>query len=443
MEKDYSLDSKTSHPTPKGCGFSRINKTLIFLMIITFGSIIWIDRYLVFNNLISTGHSTIGLWYGDFGGLYSATSHYINTGKIYGFSQIAYAYPPLSIIVFSPFAFLNQDTALIAKIIIDIICYGITIFFILKILKKYNVKLSKVQSSALFLSMLLFYPVSVSFAAGTISAQVLILTTISYYYLFIKKNTTISSLSICLASIIKIIPFDLILLNKQLRIKTSLLFLSSFVVSILLMGLKTHIDWIKYLAVTQRIDLVGEGITTVIVRNPIHSYEANTSISLTIYKFIGFIGQPISINTIAIILAILKITVIIYFIWFIHKTYKCNYSKETDILYFSLLIILPLILSNTTWIYYWVFMITPIILWLFVLNLTKYDKMLLFVSLILMTTQSPICYIADTIGGTIKSLIYIIPPITLSSILTLVFILNKIKTTTSKSNYYENKICQK
>jgi len=404
-------------------------KTLLFITMILSGLIIWSHRLLVYLDLTNINKTTFG-YFGDFDYLYFVSTHFLSTGKIY---DTVYAYPPPSILIILPLSAFSYDTALILKILSDVFCYIITTYYIFEILKGYNIQVLNLQKIAIFTSIILFYPITVSFMSGAINAQILTLTTISYYYLFIQKRITTTSTIIAIASVFKLIPFALILLNKKLRIKTIIIITSSLISSILILGINEHINWINNFIRTQKL----YELSFADFLNPIYSNGFNTSISLSIYKIIGFIHQPISNTDISIILSIIKFIIIIHFIWFINKTYKYNISKEQDILYFSLLIILPLLLSNTTWVYYWTFLAMCMILWIYVLNLTKHDKIILFVSVFLISTQGILNVIADMIGGTIKILAYIFPPITIASILMFAFIWNKIKvinTTTTKSD---------
>lgn len=382
-------------------------KKQLFLIIVVVGIIVWVNRFLNPNSVLITNDRALS--FGDFGTYYNSIVSLVNGGSIYDFG---YVYSPLSIIMFIPFGFLSFKNAIILKSVFDIVCYGITTHFIIKILDGYGINIQRTEKLLLFISIILFYPVSVSFISGTVSAQILLLTTMFYYFLYIKRDTTISSILVVIATVIKIIPFDLILLNKEMRKKSIYSIVIAVLLSLLIFGIAVHLDWFRNLANTQSANLIMADT----------SYDINVSISSMILKCMAFFN---SIN-IPPILIVFKLLITLYMVWFINKKYVFNSSKEEDILYFSLLIILPLVLSSTVWVYYLVFLITPIILWIYVLKFTFIDKVIIWCALVLIEIQPIITNIADSIGGIMKNIVYIIQPSTFSLIFLFMFIFFKI-----------------
>jgi len=393
-------------------------RTLLFLTVILPGLIVWTHRFLVHFKII---HTTNWLeYFGDFGTLYITAVNFISNGTVYGHG---YAYLAPSVLLLLPLAAFSYENALIFKTLVDVACYAITIYLVSKIIKSYtNTTISKLQQFILFITTLISYPVAVSFAAGAVNAQVLVLLTITYYYLFVRKNITTASIVLSTLTVLKIIPFALVLLNKKLRIKTTILVISSCIIAIYFIGIEQHMIWLKYLYVTQEIPA---GLPTDFLN--LQTSIINTSIVYSIYKIISYMNYPISIFNAALILIILKIAIIMYITWFIYKTYTYNTSNEKDVLYFSLLVLMPLLLSNTVWIYYFPFLYTSIILWVYTFNLSKQDKIMLFTIVFLLSTHGVIGEIANISGGIIKTFVYIVTPITIASILMFVFIWNRIK----------------
>jgi len=106
--------------------------------------------------------------------------------KIYG--NTGFYYPPLSLLLFLPLAYLSFEQACFIIAISNIFLLILTTLLMSKILQYYNILLSKTELLFVFVAIFLFYPVSTSFTAGQINILIIFLITLFYYYIFIKEE---------------------------------------------------------------------------------------------------------------------------------------------------------------------------------------------------------------------------------------------------------------
>ena len=159
-------------------------KQIIFLIIISTGSILWFFRVLIPLGFFHNIYSGV-VWWPDFMAYHDGASSFLSGMPVY---DTGYIYFPLSLLIFLPFAYFSLYQAYFLFTVINVLLVIATTLAISKILTSYEISLSRFQILLLFLAILLAYPVSISITHGQINILILYLTTLFYYYLFINKN---------------------------------------------------------------------------------------------------------------------------------------------------------------------------------------------------------------------------------------------------------------
>lgn len=368
----------------------------------------------------------------DFSVYYNAAKAFLNNVDVYPH----YLYPPLSIIFIIPFAYLHFDQAFLLMCLLNLLALFAISFLILKILYHYNISLSFWEKSLLPFAIFAFFPVTNSFYGGQINIIILLLVTL-FYYFFIKNRNLYANLSLSLATIIKVWPLILIIFyllkGKKKFAATFLSMLSiSFIISILLFGIHSHIRFIETLMKFQR------GSTT-------YPY-LSLSLSSMFLRFFEFFNIPYQ-DAFSIIFTIFKIILIIMILYYLHViSFDGKYytSNDWEILVFSLMITLTLVFSNMTWYYYGTFLVLPYILCIYVLNLNGVEKILISASIILFSlyplfTPSGVNLVLTMFGlGNFKlyyTYVYTLSPLVYGPLLFLGFILYKLSRSRKEKDY--------
>jgi len=199
------------------------------------------------------------------------------------------------------------------------------------------------------------------------------------------------------------------------------------IASIFLFGFSLHIRFFRTFLNFQKIPISSPSE----VLQPSNAVDTNASPSNTIFKLLSLFNPPdISPTSIQLFWTILKIIFVVFLLYYLYKLSRkgeVSSSAKWGILTFSLLIILVLVASNTTWLYYASFLVLPYILFLFVLKLDVVEKALLMVSLILFSIQEHVIFLSNLLGGKIASIVYIAGPTTYAYLLFLILILYSIR----------------
>ena len=405
-------------------------KWCIFSIIFITGILFWIYRVLVLTSIIP-GLREGSYWCWDFRVYYDAVNLYLNNNNIYG--KCGYLYPPLVIVFLLPINYLTFSNACLSMALLNIFLLVSTTIIISKILQYYGISLSNINKILIFTCIVLFYPVSFSLDAGQMDILILFLLTLFYYYIFVKRNTTAASIFLGIATVIKIWPIILVFLSncrekaKGLAIKyfSVIGFLAG--VSILIFGVPMHIKFLSTLTEYQEIRRYS---STDIFGCSDALAGGDASISNTIYKLLGIFDlSTIFYDLFDIFFKIGKIIFILcifYYLYKLSRNRETFVSKEGDILAFSLLIISVLIIANPVHEKYITYLVLPYILFLFVLELSIAEKLILFSSMILCSFQEYITFFANICGGMIRTLVYIASPSTIVYLLFFVLVLYRV-----------------
>jgi len=404
-------------------------KISIFIIILLAGVNLWIFRILMLLGLFSNPHGG-NIWFGDFSVYYNAANLYLDGENFYDAGLL---YPPLSIIFLLPLGYFTFEQACFLISLLNLFLLFLIVIIISEILQYHGIFLSNIERTLIFISIFLFYPISTSFVAGQINISILFLIILSYYYIFVKGKTTYASIFLSVATILKVWPFILIFLNffhqkaKGLFIKYLSVIGILSIASIFLFGFSLHIRFFRTFLNFQKIPISSPSE----VLQPSNAVDTNASPSNTIFKLLSLFNPPdISPTSIQLFWTILKIIFVVFLLYYLYKLSRkgeVSSSAKWGILTFSLLIILVLVASNTTWLYYASFLVLPYILFLFVLKLDVVEKALLMVSLILFSIQEHVIFLSNLLGGKIASIVYIAGPTTYAYLLFLILILYSIR----------------
>jgi len=367
------------------------------------------------------------IWFGDFSAYYNAVKLYLSGEDIYG--NTGFFYPPLSLLLFLPIGYLSFEQACSLMAIFNVFMLISITLLISRILQYYGILLSKTEVSLIFVATFLFYPISTSFTAGQINILILFLITLFYYCLFVKEKKTIASIFLSIATIIKLWPFVLMLLNfvaqktRGLFARYCLAFGTLFFISLALFGTSMHIDFLNKLMDFQSISLRMHDE----VLHPTDALDTNASLSNSIFKLLSIFGA--SNFYLSQLLSGLKLIFIFLVLYYLHKLSIEKFSSryEWDILTFTSLIILVFIASNITWIYYGSFLVLSYMLLIFVIKLNIVEKNLLMGSIALFSAQQYVVSLSNMLGGTIQTMVYIASPSTYAYLLFLFLIFYMIK----------------
>jgi hypothetical protein len=392
----------------------------ILVIIVATGVLLWFFRILIlfgfFRSLLGDGS-----WFTDFDFYYNATKAYMEGESMY--INTGYLYPPLAILIFIPFSYLSIDQSFLLFSILNVVLLIFTTMIISRILAFYNILLSNTQMILLTLAIFLTYPVSITFTHGQINILIFFLITSFYYSLFINKNVNFASLLLSIATVVKIWPSVLILLNfltknaKNLLSRSLLIIGILCVISLILFGIFTHIDFLDKLADFQSINMR----TSYEVMHPPDALDCNASIFNFLAKMLSIVG--FSDYYCPKILFGIKILLVSCLLYFFYRSGEGLPDQERNILMFSSLIILVLVASNRTWSHYATFLVLPYILLIFVLELDRLERLMLIVSIILFSVQEYVIFLSNIIGGFVRLAVYIASPTMLAYTLFLVLII--------------------
>lgn len=316
--------------------------------------------------------------------------------------QYGFFYFPLTILFYVPFTQLSLNYAILLIGLINFFLLIVTTIFVIRILQHYNVTLSEFEQILLFFAIYLFYPVTASVTFGQANTAILCSLTIFYYYLIVtKKGNLWASTSLWVATILKVFPLALIYIAiLRRKWKFTMMYLSTLsvtcIASVLLLGIPIHIRYIEAFLGFQKI-------------NP--HCPGNASLSAIFFGLIEFFNPSESVqNTLGIAWLIIRIIFVLlilsYFYMLKVKKIVIFSSKEWEILTFSLILALVIAISNVSWFYYAMFLVPSYILYIFVLKLNSFERLLIAISLILFSFPVHAMYISRIIGGPLASLIY-------------------------------------
>jgi hypothetical protein len=117
-----------------------------------------------------------------------------------------YIYPPPSIYLFVPLAYLSFDQARIIATAISVAALLFSFFFILKILYYYGARLSKLEIVLSFVALFFFEPIANNLYAVNINLLLLFLITLFYYLFFVQKRTAWAGIILGVAAINVVFP---------------------------------------------------------------------------------------------------------------------------------------------------------------------------------------------------------------------------------------------
>lgn len=347
----------------------------------------------IFPLIIWSGTLTIGV---DFHVYMNSAIAFLNGEDPY---RYGFKYFPLTILFYVPFTQLSFNHALFLMGLITFFLLIVTSNFTIRILQHYNVILSKFEKILLFFAIFLFYPVT-SNVYGQANIVILCSLTTFYYFIVIKNGNIRASMSLWVATILKMFPLALIYIPiLQRKWKFIIAYLSmlsaSCIASVLLLGIPIHVRYIETFFEFQKI-------------YPTHYYNASlSSIFLGLAEFFNT-SESVQ-NTLGIAWLIIRIIFVLLILSYLYmlkvKKIIIFPSKDWEILTFSLILALVIAIPDFSWFYYAMFLVPSYILYIFVLRLNSFEKSLVAISLILFSFPMHAVYISKIIGGPLASLI--------------------------------------
>lgn len=397
-------------------------KLAIFSIILLSGLVLWYFRLLLlFEHDISDFNSSF-FWFVDLRHSYYPAAQAIVVGDdIY----THYAYPPLSILLFIPLAYLSLGQAYTLWTVLNVLMLVATIVIISRILHHYGARVSKTELSLIFVATFLFYPVSITITLGQINILVLFLIALFYYYLFIHRKKTIASIFLSLATVIKVWPFILVVLSfitqktKGLFVRYCLVFGFLCIISLVLFGISMHIDFLNYLVAHQTMHMpMPEEVFS-----PKDAWVPDVSIFTTVSKLLSISGVGnLYFPQILLGLKIILILTALYHLYKQRRGDKYSSHPDGDILPFTFVIILLLVVSNNSWHHYGSFLVLSSVLLVFAVKLDMVEKALFMGFIALFSAQQYVVQLANILGGAIKSVVYVANPATYAYLLFLFLI---------------------
>jgi Glycosyltransferase family 87 len=403
---------------------------ILFSVTCIVGAVAWTSRiyYASFNLAIKD----IGNFGTDFLVYYEAARAFVSGGDMYHpgptliilGNQLPYLYPPPAIFFFVPFTFVSFEQARIIVAAVYVLAVLLSVFLIAKILRHYDVRVSRLALLLICVSLFLFDPIVTTLVPLQVNLLILFLTTLFYYLLFVRKRSVASGVVLGLASIIKVWPVILLLL--AFLYKSSRKFVLGLVLgTIATMATLSSISlWLQGLAVFQEFFTIfqtfegSRPVTKAGVLAP-SIWDNNISISQMVMKVVVLLN--LNVQAALLILDVLKVVFVVGVVLYLYKISAikkdASKMKEWEILSFSALLVLPLVVSNLVWIHYPTFLVLPFILIVFTIPLTRSEKAVLWVSLALFATRPAISLLFFTIGGVSKIVVNVFLPSTIALVL--------------------------
>jgi hypothetical protein len=409
-------------------------KLIVFSIIFFSGLIQWI---LIILSILGYSNGSYFHFF-DFDIYYNAVNLYINGKDFY--NNTGFLYPPISILFFLPFGHLPLEYSHAAYLLFNIIILFLTTIVVINILKHYGVYTSNKEKILLLISIFLFDPIRITLSVGQVNIVILFILTVSYYYIFVKKDKILSSIYLTIGTSLKIYPIFFLLLGvfkKDLKGFSSK-YISSIMlitfVSIIFFGITTHLKFMNTFMDFQKTSLYNA--SDVLSRQ--NAFNDNASITNIVMKLLSLFEPSkdfyYEFNIFWSILKLIFLLSLLYYIYKISLIKNLQDLPEWEVLVFSTLLILPIIITNVAYLYYGTFLITAYILFIFVFELDLIQRHLLFLALTLHSAQHYIVLLSNIIGWPFTSFVYIVSPIAISFILFLFLLLysfRKIKVRTT------------
>jgi hypothetical protein len=321
--------------------------------------------------------------------------------------------------------------------ILDFVALFATTILISKILLHYDVRLSRRELSLLFVAIVLVEVLTLTIQSGQKDILILLIITSIYYLLFVRGKSTFASLLVGIAAVIHIWPLILIFLDflahrkKKFLVKCCLVLGVLGVISLGLFGVSTHAACFAALKAHDNIPVVS-----------LHDALGNSSWSdgngspiNAIVKLASLFGLAQHYDIIIAVWSILKwvfVALVFAYLLYVSRTRLFSPTSASEILVFSLLVILPLIVANNTWMHYVTFLVLPYVLLIFVIPLSQTERIALLVSIILFSIDTPLEKLSNIFGAPLKSTVYALSPLMLAYVLFLFTILHMINSRTAK-----------
>lgn len=408
----------------------------ILVIILLSGLVLWYFRVLLLLDQpsIQNGYS-LGTWTFDFSVYYKAAQAFTAGEGIYQNSR--FLYPPLSIFLFLPLSYLSLELAGVLWAMLTVLLLVSTIIVISKILRCYGIQPSKIELPLIFVAMFLFYPTSIAVTHGQIDILVLFLVTLFYYYLFVDRRKIVASMFLSIATMIKVWPAILVFLDfvirraKGLFVRYWLVFGTLCIASFAFFGLSTHVDFLNKLVGYQSLHL--QTLDDIFHPHwPFAGKFNDVSIYNSIFKFLSLLGVSSSYFPHVLLgLRLIFILVSVYYLRKLKLGEKSLSSRDCNILTFTLLTILVLIVSKPLSINHGTFLVLSCILLVFVIKLDTIEKVLFMAFIALFSAQQYIVTLSNTLGGVVQSATNVASPATYAYLLflflTFYMIQNRIK----------------
>ena len=344
---------------------------------------------------------------------------------------VGFVYFPLVIFYYLPLSHLSFYPAFFVVTLWNLLMALVTATLTTKILAHYQVRLPAAGKWLIFLAIIFFCPVTASLNSGNVDTLVACLITVSYYFLCVKEKNLYAGLSLVVATLFKIFPAFLLLfaiVKRRFRFILAFLLILALccVISISLLGVPAHVDFVEWLLITNQ--------------STAKAWGCNSAISGIIYNSLEFFNiQGTAQNIINITWVFIRLAFVLSISGYLYQLFRRRgeafRDNEWSILSFSLFSVLMVSLPNQAWVYYTSCLVLPFILCIFCLKLSPLEKTLLALSVGFLSFNTHIDTICTLIGGVFPSLVYLVHPSVVGNLLFLAFVSLKMVRLRRKSYY--------
>lgn len=388
----------------------------VMMIVIISGLILWFLRIIALLGLLNEPR-ILTHYSGEFGDYYEAAKKFLENKAFYGGG---FLYPPPAVLLFIPMALLSFNVASVAFLIFKVFILAATLTLVFKFLAHHGIILHRKEKLLLMVSSYLFYPVSLDLIAGNVNIILVFLIVVFYYFIFIRRNSLIASLSLVLASIMKIWPFILTFISflhpraRDVLPKSVVILALILLITFPIFGTSTYVMFIETLLNFQR---GPEAITRESILGTTDPLEENNSVFMMIYKVGVLVGLPNHVLTAFTMLLRFIIIFLTSVYLYLGSRSNSSTSNTWGLLALNLITSTIFIISNVTWQHYFVLLLPMMISYLFIFKGSIVERILLLLIIFLVSFKQFLISVLRLAGGSLVFIVYLVPPITVAYIL--------------------------
>lgn len=342
---------------------------------------------------------------------------YVRSGDAYldgrDIYHVGYMYTPVSVFAFLPLAVLPFTVAVWALSVANLAFIILTSWFLARIFSFYGIVLSKLEFSVLIASVFFFRPVMHTFVAGQVNVAIMLLTTVGFYYLFCRERPWRAATVFFIAFAIKLWPLSMFLLGFQGGIKSrflgaSLVLVGGFtLISFAVFDLDTHRTFLEEMRrrQTESQAFYNDGFNFF---NPeVDLPDWNSSVYGLFARILTLLVSSDAMRSLPQIwtASMVLLSAGILGLLYLGNT-KTDQARFT-ILAFSMMTILPLVVSRMNLTYYGAFLVPCLALLVAVVRLTWQERLILLLAITGIGAWDHIAWPGFHLGGPVRSLLYI------------------------------------